>query len=185
MPQQDQDFVQALSVVLKVIGAEAAKGLVYWLMSRTGDNVIVPLLAKAIQSFQQGQQLSPAEIEQLQKALQQLAQQAVQQQQLDMNLLATLVAERLRQSLPQFAPQQQYAPQQPYAPPPQYRPPYEAEYLRSAQERLRTLEETYRELERQYYLELDEARRNVIRQRLEELKREIDSLRLRIHQPYV
>jgi len=181
-----QDITQALSVLLKAIGGEAAKGFLYWAVFKTGDNIITPLIAKAIQSLQQGRQLSPAEIEQLQKLLQQAAQQAPQQQQLDINLLATLVAERLRQSTPQFAsPQQQYAPQQPYAPPQPYRHPYEAEYIRSAQERLRTLEETYRELERQYYLELDETRRNVIKQRLEELRREIDSLRLRIQQPYV
>jgi len=76
MPQQD--ITQALSVLLKAVGAEAARGLFYWVMLKTGDNVI-PLLAKAIQSLQQGRQLSPAEIEQLQKALQQEDQRALQE----------------------------------------------------------------------------------------------------------
>jgi len=184
-----QDIIQALKVIGSVVGVEAAKGILYWAMFKAGDNIITPLIAKAIQSLQQGRQLSPAEIEQLQKALLQAAQQIPQQQQLDIDLLANLVApivaQRLGLSTSQIAQSQRYPHTQPPTPPPPPPPSYETGHLRWLQERLRALEEEYINQERLYYREYDEARRNMIKQRLDELKREIDKLRLMLQQPYV
>jgi len=56
-----QDIVQLLGVIQKLFGVEAAKGFLYWAVFKTGDV------------------LTPAEIEQLQKALQQEDQRALQE----------------------------------------------------------------------------------------------------------
>ncbi|MGB9705516.1 MAG: hypothetical protein ACPL3C_08700 [Pyrobaculum sp.] len=83
---------EALAILLRQLGTEAAKGLVYWLTGRTVDATVGALLAKAAR----GQTLTPQEIEQLRYLLIQQAAQAPAQPQINIDELAAKVAEVLR-----------------------------------------------------------------------------------------
>lgn len=170
------EFTKALATVLKQLGVEATKGLFLWSVFKAGDNVIAPSIQRLIQSLQQGKQPSPADIEQLNRLLSQLSQQSSQQV-IDYERLAAMIAERLRSQYGQPAPQ----PGHPYAQPPaQPVPQYQSEQIRFLQQRLQNLEQVYQELEREYWLEKDEEKRRLIKQRLDEIRNEMLEIRSKI-----
>jgi len=84
-------LVEALKTLMKALGAEASKGLVYWLAAKSVDTAVSSAMNKIIR----GQQLTATELEQLRIALAQAAQPQ-QLQQIDINQLARQVAEILK-----------------------------------------------------------------------------------------
>ncbi len=190
------DVAKALETLLKALGAEAARGLVYWATGKAMDNMVVPAIRKLLM----GQQLSPSEIDALREAL--LAQARAQQQmsqQADMDRLAQLVAEKLRSAglIAQQQPQPA-APQYPQtyaapAPPVQYHgtanpvihggvnPVIETrrQFIRQELENLKRIE---LELQSMYYREFDETKRTQIAQRLSEVRQKIVELESQLAQ---
>jgi hypothetical protein len=81
-------LIEALKTLIKALGAEASKGLVYWVAAR-GAEVAV---SNALSKLARGQQLTAAELEQLRAVL----ARAAQPQQIDVEQLARQVAEILR-----------------------------------------------------------------------------------------
>jgi glucuronate isomerase len=87
-PMAGEALVEALKTLMTALGAEASKGLVYWMAAKTADTAVSNALNKLVR----GQQLTAAELEQLRAAL----AQAAQPQQVDVNQLARQVAEILK-----------------------------------------------------------------------------------------
>jgi hypothetical protein len=171
----------AVLTLLKVLGAEAARGLVYWGVGSAMQNLLVPAVKKLLI----GQSLSPAEIEALRQQLLQQTQMA-QQQATSTEQLAKLVAEQLKPLLTQQAAQQYPPPQQSYQPP-QHPPvtPIRDDFRRRELEKdLEHLKSLYRELERQYYMELDPQKREVLAQRMQELRGRITEIEARLVAPW-
>jgi hypothetical protein len=105
----------AVVTLLKALGAEAARGLVYWSVGSAMQNLLVPAVKKLLI----GQSLSPAEIEALRQQLLQQTQM-MQQQATSIEQLARLVAEQLKPMLQPTT--QQYPQPQQYYQPPQHPP---------------------------------------------------------------
>jgi len=178
----------AVVTLLKALGAEAARGLVYWGVGSAMQNLIVPAVKKLLM----GQSLSPAEIEVLRQQLLQQTQMA-QQQATSTEQLARLVAEQLKPMLTQQAAPQYPPPQQSYQPPqhppvhsPQHPPPIQRDDFRrrELEKDLEHLKSLYRDLERQYYMELDPQKREALAQRMRELKERITEIEARIAAPW-
>jgi len=178
----------AVVTLLKALGAEAARGLVYWGVGSAMQNLIVPAVKKLLM----GQSLSPAEIEALRQQLLQQTQMA-QQQATSTEQLARLVAEQLKPMLTQQAAPQYPPPQQSYQPPqhppvhsPQHPPPIQRDDFRrrELEKDLEHLKSLYRDLERQYYMELDPQKREALAQRMRELKERITEIEARIAAPW-
>lgn len=81
-------IIEALKVLMRTLGTEASKGLVYWMAAKSVDAAVSSALSKLIR----GQQLTDLELEQLRAVL----AQAAQPQQIDVNQLARQVAEILK-----------------------------------------------------------------------------------------
>jgi uncharacterized membrane protein len=173
----------AVVTLLKVLGAEAARGLVYWGVGSAMQNLLVPAVKKLLI----GQSLSPAEIEALRQQLLQQTQM-MQQQATSTEQLARLVAEQLKpmlqpttQQYPQ--PQQYYQPQHPPVQSPQHPPvaPIRDDFRRRELEKdLEHLKNLYRDLERQYYMELDPQKREALAQRMREVRERITEIEARL-----
>jgi len=173
----------AVVTLLKALGAEAARGVVYWGVGSAMQNLLVPAVKKLLM----GQSLSPAEIEALRQQLLQQTQ-TMQQQATSTEQLARLVAEQLKPMLAQQAAAPQYPQPQPSYQPPQYPPvaPIQRDDFRRRElekdlEHLKTL---YRDLERQYYMELDPQKREALAQRMRELKDRITEIEARLAAPW-
>jgi uncharacterized membrane protein len=156
----------AVVTLLKALGAETARGLVYWGVGSAMQNLFVPAVKKLLM----GQSLSPTEIEALRQQLLQQTQIA-QQQQMPMEQLARLVAERLKPMLTQHPPPIQ---------PDDFR---RRELEKELEKDLEHLKSLYRDLERQYYMELDPQKRETLAQRLRELKDRIIEIEARLVAP--
>jgi uncharacterized membrane protein len=177
----------AVVTLLKVLGAEAARGLVYWGVGSAMQNLLVPAVKKLLI----GQSLSPAEIDVLRQQLLQQTQMA-QQQATSTEQLARLVAEQLKpllqpttQQYPQ--PQQYYQPQHPPVQSPQHPPvaPIRDDFRRRELEKdLEHLKNLYRDLERQYYMELDPQKREALAQRMREVRERITEIEARLVAPW-
>jgi uncharacterized membrane protein len=179
----------AVVTLLKALGAEAAKGLVYWGVGSAMQNLLVPAVKKLLI----GQSLSPAEIEALRQQLLQQTQM-MQQQATSTEQLARLVAEQLKpmlqpttQQYPQ--PQQYYQPpQHPPVQPPQHPPvaPQRDDFRwrRELEKDLEHLKSLYRDLERQYYMELDPQKREVLAQRMREVREKISEVEAKLVAPW-
>jgi DNA repair exonuclease SbcCD ATPase subunit len=146
----------AVAALLKVLGAEAAKGLVYWSVWSAMQNLLVPAVKKHLM----GQSLSPTEIEVLRQQLLQQTQMA-QQQATSTEQLARLVAERLKPMIQ-----------------------WDDFRRRELEKDLEHLKSLYRELERQYYMELDPQKRDVLAQRMQELRGRITEIEARLVAPW-
>jgi hypothetical protein len=172
----------AVVTLLKALGAEAARGLVYWGVGSAMQNLLVPAVKKLLM----GQSLSPAEIEALRQQLLQQTQMT-QQQATSTEQLARLVAEQLKPLLAQQAAPQYPQPQQSYQPP-QYSPvaPIQRDDFRrrELEKDLEHLKSLYRDLERQYYMELDPQKREALAQRMRELKDRITEIEARLVAPW-
>jgi hypothetical protein len=180
----------AVVTLLKVLGAEAARGLVYWGVGSAVQNLLVPAVKKLLM----GQSLSPTEIEALRQQLLQQTQMA-QQQTTSTEQLARLVAEQLKPLLMQQAAPQYSQPQQFYQPP-QYSPVQSPQHppvapiqrddfrRRELEKDLEHLKSLYRELERQYYMELDPQKREILAQRMQELRGRITEIEARLVAPW-
>ncbi len=81
-------LIEALKTLIKALGAEASKGLVYWVVARGAEATV----SNALSKLARGQQLTAAELEQLRAVL----ARAAQPQQIDVEQLARQVAEILR-----------------------------------------------------------------------------------------
>jgi predicted Zn-dependent peptidase len=81
-------LIEALKTLIKALGAEASKGLVYWVAARGAEAMV----SNALSKLARGQQLTAAELEQLRAVL----ARAAQLQQIDVEQLARQVAEILR-----------------------------------------------------------------------------------------
>jgi hypothetical protein len=185
----------AVLTLLKALGAEAARGLVYWGVGSAMQNLLVPTVKKLLI----GQSLSPAEIEALRQQLLQQTQMA-QQQATSTEQLARLVAEQLKPLLTQQAAQPSYQPpQHPPVQSPQHPPvtPIRWDDFRREPEKerddfrrrelekdLEHLKGLYRELERQYYMELDPQKRETLAQRMQELRGRITEIEARLVAPW-
>jgi uncharacterized membrane protein len=179
----------AVVTLLKALGAEAARGLVYWGVGSAMQNLLVPAVKKLLI----GQSLSPAEIEALRQQLLQQTQM-MQQQATSTEQLARLVAEQLKpmlqpttQQYPQ--PQQYYQPpQHPPVQPPQHPPvaPQRDDFRwrRELEKDLEHLKSLYRDLERQYYMELDPQKREVLAQRMREVREKISEVEAKLVAPW-
>ncbi|MFP3267863.1 MAG: hypothetical protein RXQ56_10460, partial [Thermoproteus sp.] len=102
--------------------------------------------------------------------------------------LARLVAEQLKPMLTQQAAAQQYPqPQQSYQPP-QYSPvaPIQRDDFRrrELEKDLEHLKSLYRDLERQYYMELDQQKREALAQRMQELRGRISEIEAKLVAPW-
>jgi len=170
----------AVVTLLKALGAEAARGLVYWGVGSAMQNFLVPAVKKLLM----GQSLSPAEIEALRQQLLQQTQM-MQQQATSTEQLARLVAEQLKPML-QPTTQQYPQPQQYYQPPqhPPVAPPRDDFRRRELEKDLEHLKNLYRDLERQYYMELDPQKREALAQRMRELKDRITEIEARLVAPW-
>jgi len=182
MSSEDKVY-DAVVTLLKALGAEAARGLVYWGVGSAMQNFLVPAVKKLLM----GQSLSPAEIEVLRQQLLQQTQ-TTQQQVMSTEQLARLVAEQLKPMLAQQAAAPQYPqPQQSYQPP-QYSPvaPIQRDDFRrrELEKDLEHLKSLYRDLERHYYMELDPQKREALAQRMRELKERITEIEARIAAPW-
>jgi uncharacterized membrane protein len=175
--------------LLKALGAEAARGLVYWGVGSAMQNLLVPAVKKLLI----GQSLSPTEIEALRQQLLQQTQM-MQQQATSTEQLARLVAEQLKPML-QPTTQQYSLSQQSYQPPqyspvpsPQYSPvaPIQRDdfWRRELEKDLEHLKSLYRDLERQYYMELDPQKREALAQRMRELRERITEIEARLVAPW-
>ena len=171
----------AVVTLLKALGAEAARGIIYWGVGSAMQNLFVPAVKKLLM----GQSLSPAEIEALRQQLLQQTQIA-QQQQMPMEQLARLVAEQLKPMLTQQAAAQQYPQPQQIHQYPQHPPPIQPDDFRRREfeKDLEHLKSLYRDLERQYYMELDPQRRETLAQRLRELRERIIEIEARLVAPW-
>jgi uncharacterized membrane protein len=172
----------AVVTLLKALGAEAARGVVYWGVGSAMQNLLMPAVKKLLM----GQSLSPAEIEVLRQQLLQQTQMA-QQQATSTEQLARLVAEQLKPMLTQQAAPQYPQPQQSYQPPqhPPIAPIQRDDFRRRELEKdLEHLKSLYRDLERQYYMELDPQKREALAQRMRELKERITEIEARIAAPW-
>jgi uncharacterized membrane protein len=171
----------AVVTLLKALGAEAARGLVYWGVGSAMQNFLVPAVKKLLM----GQSLSPAEIEALRMQLLQQTQM-MQQQAMSTEQLARLVAEQLKPMLQPTT--QQYPQSQQYYQPPQHPPvpPIQRDDFRRRElERdLEHLKSLYRDLERQYYMELDPQKREALAQRMRELRERITEIEARLVAPW-
>jgi len=171
----------AVVTLLKALGAEAARGLVYWGVGSAMQNFLVPAVKKLLM----GQSLSPAEIEALRQQLLQQTQM-MQQQATSMEQLARLVAEQLKPMLQPTTPQ--YPHSQQYYQSPQYSPvaPVQRDDFRrrELEKDLEHLKSLYRDLERQYYMELDPQKREALAQRMRELKDRITEIEARLVAPW-
>ena len=171
----------AVVTLLKALGAEAARGLVYWGVGSAMQNFLVPAVKKLLM----GQSLSPAEIEALRMQLLQQTQM-MQQQAMSTEQLARLVAEQLKPMLQPTT--QQYPQSQQYYQSPQYSPvaPIQRDDFRrrELEKDLEHLKSLYRDLERQYYMELDPQKREALAQRMRELKERITEIEARIAAPW-
>ncbi len=163
----------AVVTLLKALGAEAARGLVYWGVGSAMQNLLVPAVKKLLM----GQSLSPAEIDVLRQQLLQQTQM-MQQQTTSMEQLARLVAEQLK---PMLQPTTQQYPQPPQPPP---GPPRDDFRRRELEKDLEHLKSLYRELERQYYMELDPQKREALAQRMQELRGRITEIETRLVAPW-
>jgi hypothetical protein len=171
----------AVVTLLKALGAEAARGLVYWGVGSAMQNFLVPAVKKLLM----GQSLSPAEIDALRMQLLQQTQM-MQQQATSTEQLARLVAEQLKPML-QPTTQQYPQPQQYYQPPqhPPVPPIQRDDFRRRELERdLEHLKSLYRDLERQYYMELDPQKREALAQRMRELRERITEIEARLVAPW-
>lgn len=176
----------AVVTLLRALGAEAARGVVYWSVSSAMQN----LLAPAVKKLLMGLDLSPTEIERIRQQLllqtQIMQQQTTQQMSIDQ--LARLVAEQLKPMLTQQAAAQQYPqPQQSYQPPqyPPVAPIQRDDFRRRELERdLDHYKSLYRDLEKQYYTEFDPQRREALAQRMRELKEKIAEIEARLATPW-
>jgi hypothetical protein len=81
-------LIEALKTLIKALGAEASKGLVYWVAARAAEATV----SNALSKLARGQQLTAAELEQLRAVL----ARAAQPPQIDVEQLARQVAEILR-----------------------------------------------------------------------------------------
>jgi len=81
-------IIEALKVLMRTLGAEASKGLFYWMATKSVDAAVSSALSKLIRE----QQLTALELEQLRAVL----PQAAQPQQIDVDQLARQVAEILK-----------------------------------------------------------------------------------------
>ncbi|NAZ34839.1 MAG: hypothetical protein GU356_11300 [Pyrobaculum sp.] len=190
MSSEDKVY-DAVVTLLKALGAEAARGIVYWGVGSAMQNFLVPAVRKLLM----GQSLSPAEIEVLRQQLLQQTQM-MQQQATSTEQLARLVAEQLKPMLTQQAAAQQYPqPQQSYQPPqyspvqpPQYSPvaPIQRDDFRrrELEKDLEHLKSLYRDLERQYYMELDPQKREALAQRMKEVRERISEIEARLVAPW-
>jgi uncharacterized membrane protein len=185
----------AVATLLKALGAEAARGLVYWSVGSAMQNLLVPAVKKLLI----GQSLSPAEIETLRQQLLQQTQM-MQQQATSTEQLARLVAEQLKPLLTQQAAQQYYQPlQHPPVQSPQHPPvaPIRWDDFRREPEKerddfrrrelekdLEHLKSLYRDLERQYYMELDPQKREALAQRMREVRERITEIEARLVAPW-
>ncbi len=173
----------AVVTLLKALGAEAARGIVYWSVGSAMQNLLVPAVKKLLM----GQSLSPAEIEVLRQQLLQQTQMA-QQQATSTEQLAKLVAEQLKPMLTQQAAAPQYPPPQQYYQSPQPLPvaPIQRDDFRrrELEKDLEHLKSLYRELERQYYMELDPQKREALAQRMQELRGRITEIETRLVAPW-
>jgi hypothetical protein len=189
----------AVVTLLKALGAEAARGLVYWGVGSAMQNLLVPAVKKLLI----GQSLSPTEIEALRQQLLQQTQMA-QQQATSTEQLARLVAEQLKPLLQpttqQYPQSQQYY--QPPQPPPVQSPhhppvaPIRDDFRREPEKErddfrrrelekdLEHLKSLYRELERQYYMELDPQKREALAQRMQELRGRITEVEAKLVAPW-
>jgi len=167
----------AVVTLLKALGAEAARGLVYWGVGSAMQNLLVPAVKKLLM----GQSLSPIEIETLRQQLLQQTQMA-QQQATSTEQLARLVAEQLKPMLTQQAAQQYPPPQPPQHPP--VAPPRDDFRRRELEKDLEHLKSLYRDLERQYYMELDPQKREALAQRMREVKERITEIEARLVAPW-
>jgi hypothetical protein len=170
----------AVVTLLKALGAEAARGLVYWGVGSAMQNFLVPAVKKLLM----GQSLSPIEIETLRQQLLQQTQM-MQQQATSMEQLARLVAEQLKPMLQPTT--QQYPQSQQYYQPPQHppvAPPRDDFRRRELEKDLEHLKNLYRDLERQYYMELDPQKREALAQRMRELKDRITEIEARLVAPW-
>jgi uncharacterized membrane protein len=172
----------AVVTLLKALGAEAARGLVYWGVGSAMQNFLVPAVKKLLM----GQSLSPIEIETLRQQLLQQTQM-MQQQATSTEQLARLVAEQLKPMLTQQA-AQQYPQSQQYYQSPQYSPvtPIQRDDFRrrELEKDLEHLKSLYRDLERQYYMELDPQKREALAQRMRELRERITEIEARLVAPW-
>jgi uncharacterized membrane protein len=179
----------AVVTLFKVLGAEAARGLVYWSVGSAMQNLLVPAVKKLLI----GQSLSPAEIEALRQQLLQQTQM-MQQQATSIEQLARLVAEQLKpmlqpttQQYPQ--PQQYYQPPQPSPVQPPQHPPVapirrDDFWRRELEKDLEHLKSLYRDLERQYYMELDPQKREALAQRMREVREKISEVEAKLVAPW-
>ncbi len=173
----------AVVTLLKALGAEAARGIVYWGVGSAMQNLLVPAVKKLLM----GQSLSPAEIDVLRQQLLQQTQMA-QQQATSMEQLARLVAEQLKPMLTQQVAAPQYPLSQQYYQSPQPSPvaPIQRDDFRrrELEKDLEHLKSLYRELERQYYMELDPQKREALAQRMRELRERITEIETRLVAPW-
>jgi hypothetical protein len=171
----------AVVTLLKALGAEAARGLVYWGVGSAMQNFLVPAVKKLLM----GQSLSPAEIEALRMQLLQQTQM-MQQQAMSTEQLARLVAEQLKPMLQPTT--QQYPQSQQYYQPPQHPPvpPIQRDDFRrrELEKDLEHLKSLYRDLERQYYMELDPQKREALAQRMRELRERITEIEAKLVAPW-
>jgi hypothetical protein len=142
------------------------------------------LLVPAVKKLLMGQSLSPIEIEALRQQLLQQTQ-TMQQQATSTEQLARLVAEQLKPMLQPTT--QQYPPPQPPYQPPQHPPiasPRDDFRRRELEKDLEHLKSLYRDLERQYYMELDPQKREALAQRMREVKDRITEIEARLVAPW-
>ena len=143
------------------------------------------LLVPAVKKLLMGQSLSPAEIEALRMQLLQQTQM-MQQQAMSTEQLARLVAEQLKPMLQPTT--QQYPQSQQYYQPPQHPPvpPIQRDDFRrrELEKDLEHLKSLYRDLERQYYMELDPQKREALAQRMRELRERITEIEAKLVAPW-
>lgn len=175
------DVYEAVVTLLKALGGEAARGAIYWGVGAAMQSLLVPAVKKLLM----GQSLSPGEIEALR---QQLLLQAQAAQQMSPEQMARLVAEQLRPMLAPQAQAQPYPQSQQYYQPPQYQPtaPIQRDDFRrrELEKDLEHYKNLYRELESQYYKELDPQRRMELERRMSELKQRIVEIEARLTAPW-
>jgi uncharacterized protein YcbK (DUF882 family) len=110
----------------------------------------------------------------------------MQQQATSTELLARMVAEQLKPLLQPTT--QQYPQSQQYYQSPQYSPvaPIQRDDFRrrELEKDLEHLKSLYRDLERQYYMELDPQKKEALAQRMRELKERITEIEARIAAPW-
>ncbi|UNQ73388.1 hypothetical protein [Infirmifilum sp. NZ] len=198
MSSEEIDWGKVSKVLVKTLGTEAARGLLYAFMSQTAYPLLVNAVASLATRVQKGEMSEEEAIRALREELNRLKAQGAIPQQPPPSSEADLerkIAEILEKRLPQLqpaTPQAQQAPQlaMPQAPQamsqPQAQPPaLISTELKEIEGELQNLKSIRAEIMRKLYTTTDEKERDILSRNLNDVENKIKELELKRERMYL